>query len=299
MKIRPLLFLAGLSSVMLLPGCSSVRNKPAPPPPSSYVGRLDPGLRLKPAFLECREGLLYSVPVAEARPRFAEWVHDLTRAADGDPGRVMAGLAEGGPEVSGYTLCARPGKGRPEYLLDLWAGAPGFAPDSLEFVALLDELDVKDDCLHFFVRDDAILAYQAARDLAWLKGLRTSVELMPADGPVPLPTYSRIPVRGLLPLVDQGRKRPRFVDVYAEHLVLYPSGVRVTPNDIGGGSDPLGLWLAHLVQHASTEYPFILVRPGAAGAGRAFEQLMERQGLSTLQDLLTLDQPVPAEAMGE
>ncbi len=144
----------------------------------------------KPIYLECRNGGLFAVPLAELRDKAEAEVKRIAAEARGDPAAMLNMLSEARLQGENYAVdltYALVG----QFALVPVAGAKGYVIQSAAqetaatwFGRILTAMDREKEMLTFLVRDDSFDVFKRARGLAWAHKIEVSYELLDQSEPI-------------------------------------------------------------------------------------------------------------------
>lgn len=145
-----------------------------------------------PVYLECRNGELFLVPVADLREKAETEVKRIAAEAQGDAVTMLGLLSEAKLRSETYEVdlsYALVG----QFALTPVPGAKGYVLQSAAqetpatwFGRILTGLDKQKEMLAFLVRDDSFEVFKRARGLAWANKIEVSYELLAAGEPIKL-----------------------------------------------------------------------------------------------------------------
>jgi biopolymer transport protein ExbD len=138
----------------------------------------------KPVYLECRDGQLFLVPVAEMKAKAEAEVKKIASEAKGDPAAMLNMLSEARLRGEQYEVdlsYALVG----QFALAPIADSKGYVLRSAAeetpatwFGRIVTALDKEKEMLTFLVRDDSFEVFKRARGLAWAHKIEVSYELL-------------------------------------------------------------------------------------------------------------------------
>ncbi len=144
----------------------------------------------RPIFVEARNNQLFLIPVDELQEMADNAVQELSRAAGGNPERMLAGIQTIDAATDAHRLDLSyfmvgqigimPVEGAQGYALRDWANETSRD----WFGQILAAMDPEQDMLAFMVRDDSFEVFKLARHLAWLSNVDVAYELLSMREPI-------------------------------------------------------------------------------------------------------------------
>ena len=166
--------------IILLTGIDAAQIQVLIPTPLGHAADL------RQIIIECRNDMLYLVPLDDIRQHAVKALDEISEEAAGDMVKVMQLLAERRVRVGDYEVDLAQAMSGHLILVPV-PGEEGYALRSIEtetagkwFGRILARIDTKEEMLTFLVRDDSYTVFKRARALAWQKKIEVAYELLDA-----------------------------------------------------------------------------------------------------------------------
>lgn len=147
----------------------------------------------RPIYIECRNQQLFNIKPDAIRDAVIAKQREIAQTTTrGDAASLLRTISETEISVEDYVvdlrylmvnqLAVRPKEDAVGYSI----GDPASETPETWFGRIVDNMDVENEKVHFFVRDDSFEAFKRARIKAWTDQIKVSYELIARDAPIRL-----------------------------------------------------------------------------------------------------------------
>lgn len=146
----------------------------------------------RPIFIEARNNMLFRVPVEDAKRAVIERQAELVKKRQGTESMadMLSEVGKSDIDVGNYVIdFARYLSGQIALIAKSDSGGHTFEmadQDSEEnwFAGVMREMDINNERIHFWVRDDSFDVFKRARFAAWARNIKVSYSLITLNEPL-------------------------------------------------------------------------------------------------------------------